>query len=130
MPYQEIEQLIGPSVLMQGVDIELEEAIRMTQSRFPGRAFCIVDAWVWLDFSAPDLVVQELAAEGKKQVMLLLLNVVFDSVTQTDSGHWLRSSPLIDFSEGMFFQTQNQVYVLLGNGRRKSMPLSTLVRYF
>lgn len=130
MPYQEIEQLIGMSALMPGVDIEVEDAIRMAQARFPGRAFCVVDAWIWLDFTAPELVVQELTAEGKKPMMLLMLNVAFDSVTKTSSGLWFRSSPLTDFSDGMFFQTQNMLYVLLGNGRRKSMPLSTLVRYF
>ncbi|WP_454864488.1 DUF6957 family protein [Pseudomonas rhizophila] len=63
--------------------------------------------------------VQELAAEGKKPVMMLMLNVVFDSGTKTSTAFWLRSSPLINFSDVMFFQTQNKLYVLLGNGRRK-----------
>jgi hypothetical protein len=130
MSYIDIEGIVGPSAVMPGVEMDLEEAIRMTETRFPDRSFCIVDEWVWLDLDAPDLVVQELAMEGKKPVMLLMLNVVFDSYTKTSSALWLRSSPLIDFSDGMFFQTQNKLYVLLSHGRRKTMPLSAVLRVF
>lgn len=42
MSYEDIEQIIGPSTLMPGVEIGLEEAIRMIQARFPDRSFCIV----------------------------------------------------------------------------------------
>jgi len=74
------------------------------------------------------LVVQELALEGKKPVMLLMLNVVFNSSTKCSSALWQRSSPLVDFSEGMFSETQNKVYVLINHGRRKTMSLSAVVR--
>lgn len=130
MSYIDIEEIVGPSAVMPGVEMDLEEAIRMTETRFPDRSFCIVDEWVWLDLDTPDLVVQELAMEGKKPVMLLMLNVVFDSCTKTSSALWLRSSPLIDFSDGVFFQTQNKLYVLLSHGRRKTMPLSAVLRVF
>lgn len=130
MPYQGIEQIIGPSEVMQGMQIDPQEAIRMTQARFPDRSFCIVNEWVWLDLDAPDLVVKELESEGKKPVMLLMLNVVFDSSTKSTGPLWLRSSPLIEFSDGMFFQTQHKLYVLLNHGRRKTMSLSAVVRAF
>jgi hypothetical protein len=128
MSYHDIEQIIGPSAVMPGVVIDLQEAIRMTQARFPDRSFCVVNEWVWLDLDAPELVVQELALEGKKPVMLLMLNVVFNSSTKCSSALWQRSSPLVDFSDGMFFETQNKVYVLINHGRRKTMSLSALVR--
>ena len=130
MSYLDIEQIIGPSAVMPGVEADLEDAIRIVQTSFPGRSFCIVNEWVWLDLEAPDLVVQGLASEGKKPVMLLMLNVVFDSCTKTSSALWLRSSPLIEFSDDMFFQTQNKLYVLLSHGRRKTMPLSAVLRIF
>ena len=123
------QQMIGPSALMQGADIELEEAIRITRDEFPDRSFCIVKEWVWLDLDAPDLVVDELAAEGKKPAMLLVFDVLYDSSTSSES-HWFRSTPLIEFTDDMFFQTANKLYVLLGNGRRKSMSLSAVVRLF
>lgn len=129
MPDIDVQQMIGPSAIMQGADLNLEEAIRVTQEKFPDRSFCIVKEWVWLDLDAPDLVVEELASEGKKPTVLLVFDVLFDSSTNSQS-HWFRSTPMMDFTDGMFFQTQNKLYVLLGHGRRKSISLSAVVRLF
>ncbi len=125
----DVQQMIGPSAIMQGADIKLEEAIRVTREKFPDRSFCIVNEWVWLDLDAPDLVVEELALEGMKPIMLLVFDVLFDSSTNSNS-HWFRSTPMMDFTDGMFFQTQNKLYILLGSGRRKFMSLSAVVRMF
>ncbi|EGH42825.1 DUF6957 family protein [Pseudomonas syringae] len=125
----DIQQMIGPSVLMPGVEIEVDEAIRVAEERFPGRSLCVVAEWVWLDLEAPDLVNDELASEGKQPVMLLVFQVLFDSSTSSKA-HWFRTTPLIEFSDGMFFQTENKLYVLVGHGRRKSMSLSAVIRLF
>lgn len=125
----DVQQMIGPSAIMQGAEIKLEEAIRVTREKFPDRSFCIVNEWVWLDLDAPDLVVEELALEGMKPIMLLVFDVLFDSSTNSNS-HWFRSTPMMDFTDGMFFQTQNKLYILLGSGRRTSMSLSAVVRMF
>lgn len=125
----DVQQMIGPSIVMPGCEFELEDAIRVTREQFPDSSFCIVSEWVWLDLEAPDLVIEELAAEGKKPTMLLVFNVLFDS-SSTSRSHWFRSTPLIDFTDDMFFQTESKVYVLLGHGRRKSMSLSAVVRLF
>ncbi|QOI04012.1 DUF6957 family protein [Pseudomonas savastanoi] len=125
----DVQQMIGPSAVMSGSDFGLEEAIRVTQEKFPDRSFCVVSEWVWLDLDAPDLVVEELALEGKKPTMLLVFDVLFDSSTNFQS-HWFRSTPMMEFTDGMFFQTQNKLYVLLGHGRHKSMSLSAVVRLF
>ncbi|MCF5714642.1 hypothetical protein ALQ33_03812 [Pseudomonas syringae pv. philadelphi] len=125
----DIQQMVGPSVLMPGVAIEFDEAVRVAEERFPGQSFCVVKEWVWLDLEAPRLVNEELAIEGKQPVMLLVFQVLFDSSTSS-KGHWFRTSPLIEFSDGMFFQTENKLYVLVGHGRRKSMSLSAVIRLF
>lgn len=125
----DIRQMIGPSTVMEGGQIDLDEAIRVTRETFPDRSFCVVGEWVWLDLDAPELVVEELAAEGKKPAMLLVFEVVFDSST-TSKHHWFRSTPLVDFTEDMFFQTENKLYVLMGHGRRTSMSLSAVIRLF
>ena len=125
----DVQQMIGPSAIMQGAEIKLEEAIRVTREKFPDRSFCIVNEWVWLDLDAPDLVVEELALEGMKPIMLLVFEVLFDSSTNSNS-HWFRSTPMMDFTVGMFFQTQNKLYNLLGRGRRTSLSLSAVVRMF
>ncbi|WP_339436339.1 hypothetical protein [Pseudomonas sp. EL_65y_Pfl1_R32] len=125
----DIQQMIGPSVLMPGVELELDEAIRAAEERFPGQSLCVVREWVWLDLEAPDLVNEELASEGKQPVMLLVFQVLFDSSTSS-KGHWFRTTALIEFSAGMFFLTENKLYVLIGHGRRKSMSLSAVIRLF
>ncbi|WP_122262587.1 DUF6957 family protein [Pseudomonas syringae] len=125
----DFRQMIGPSEVMCGAQLGLEEAIAVTDERFPGISFCILDEWVWVNFDAPDLVINELATQGKKPVMLLAFRVLFDSTTN-DISHWFRSTPLMQFSDGMFFRTGSKLYVLLGNGRKTSMSLSTLVRMF
>lgn len=125
----DIQEMIGPSALMPGGDIDLEDAIRISRERFPDQAFCVIDEWVWLDLDAPDLVNEELAREGMQPVMLLVFNVVFDS-SRPVRKQWFRSTPLVEFSDGMFFRTGNNIYVLLGQGRRKSMSLSAVIRWF
>ncbi|WP_234887612.1 MULTISPECIES: DUF6957 family protein [Pseudomonas syringae group] len=125
----DVGQMIGPSAVIAGGRIELDEAIRITEEQFPGRSFCILGEWVWLDLDAPDLVVEELAAEGKKPIMLLVFDTLYDSSTMSKS-RWFRTTPMISFTDDMFFQTEKKLYVLLGNGRRTCMSLSTVVRLF
>lgn len=125
----DIQDMIGPSALMLGGELSLEEAIRITAERFPDQTFCVTDEWVWLDLDAPDLVNEELAREGKRPVMLLVFNVLFDSSVPVKI-QWFRSTPLVEFSDGMFFHTAGKIYVLLGQGRRKSMSLSAVIRLF
>lgn len=129
MSHIDVQEMIGPSAVMPGSDVSLEEAIRITTAKFPDQSFSVVDEWVWLDLDAPDLVNEELAREGKQAVMLLVFNTLHDSTTARKD-QWFRSTPLVKFSEGMFFQTTNKLYVLLGHGRRTSMSLSTVVRFF
>lgn len=80
----EIQQRIGLSAVMRGIEIDVLEAIEITKERYAGRSFCIVSEWVWVDLDAPDLVNEGLAAQGKKPVMLLAFNVLFDSMGRTN----------------------------------------------
>lgn len=122
-------QMIGPNQVMRGAQMGLQEAIAATEARFPGISFCVLNEWVWVDFDAPDIVLDELSAQGMRPTMLLAFGVLFDS-NAINKSHWFRTTPLTEFSDEMFFQTQNKLYVLLGNGRRTRMSLSTLVRVF
>ncbi|WP_268949183.1 hypothetical protein [Pseudomonas syringae] len=38
----DVQQMIGPSVVMSGREIELEDAIQVTREQFPDSSFCIV----------------------------------------------------------------------------------------
>jgi hypothetical protein len=125
----DVQQMIGPSTVMVGSELALNDAIRLTAHRFPERSFCIVNDWIWIDFDAPDLVITELANAGKQPAMLLIFNLQHDSSSGAGS-NWFRSTPLTEFVDDMFFLTEHKIYVLLGHGRRTSMPLSAVVRLF
>lgn len=125
----DVQDIIGPSAVMQGSSVELHEAIRITKERFPGQSFCVVEDWVWLDLDAPDLITEELASKGQQPVMLLVFNALYDSSSSANH-HWFRSTPLVEFNDGMFFLTAHKLYVLLGPGRRKTMSFSAVVRLF
>lgn len=123
--------LYGPGgVTMLGHEMDDAVAVERTQERFPGKTFCLVRQWIWIDLEMPDAVREELERSGKQPVMLYAHHVVFDSVGRARAGDWIRSTPLVSFTEGCFFQSANTVYVLLGCGVRKSAMLSTVVRIF
>jgi hypothetical protein len=62
-----------------------------------------------------------------KPVMLMALNIVYDS-TQPDSiGNWARISLLKEFHEPGIFETRNRIYEMLNAGRRKSVSPSYIV---
>ena len=47
-----------------------------------------------------------------------------------DVGDWVRTTALVNFSEGCFFQTRNTLYVLVGDGQRKQAEFSTVMSLF
>ena len=57
-------------------------------------------------------------------------SVLYDSARRFDVGDWVRTTPLVSFSEGCFFQTRNTLYVLVGDGLRKQTELSTVMSFF
>jgi len=57
-------------------------------------------------------------------------NVRFDSQRRFDVGDWMRSTFAVSFEEGFLFETRNTVYVLMGNGREKSVSLKTIFSFF
>ncbi|MCY1559454.1 hypothetical protein D9M68_964970 [compost metagenome] len=59
--------------------------------------------------------------------MLYAHNVLFDSDRRFDVGDWVRTTPLVSFSEGCFFQTKNTLYVLVGDGERKRAEFNTVM---
>ena len=123
-------KLAGPALHMPGAHLDLEEAILQVKDRYPGRSYCVVSDWVWLDLNAPEEVLQGIRGQGKQPVMILAFTVLYDSLDQDISGSWVRTQPLVEFSESKFFVTKHTVYVLIGDGQRRRMALSTVLRVF
>lgn len=123
-------RLAGPALHMPGAHFDLEEAILQVKDRYPGRSYCVVSDWVWLYLNAPDDVLQGIRDQGKQPVMILAFTVLHDSLDQDINDSWVRTQPLVEFSESKFFVTKNTVYVLTGDGQRRRMELSTVLRVF
>ena len=45
-------------------------------------------------------------------------------------GEWVRTSPLVSFTENCIFETKNTVYLLVGKGSRKTIPLDTAMSFY
>ena len=122
--------LYGPGISMVGHEMTNDQAISKVRERFPTRHYCLVRDWIWIDLDMPSEVREHLIDTGRQPIMLYAHNVVFDSLKRFDSGDWVRSTPLVNLSEGVFFETKNSVYVLIGHGIRKRAALSTVIEVF
>lgn len=63
-------------------------------------------------------------------VMIYAHEVVMDSQGRLKPGDWVRTTPMVSFSDGFCFQTRNTAYFLLGPRTRKSAELATVVKVF
>lgn len=124
-----IALLHAPGTTMIGHQMTNAHAIEFIAEGFPGRHFCLVRDWIWVDLALPKAVREEL---NRVQLLPVMLygDVVADSLGRFDKGDWQRSTPLIAFTQGCFFETRDTVYALLGHGVRKRAELSAMVKIF
>ncbi|WP_251702076.1 DUF6957 family protein [Metapseudomonas boanensis] len=125
-----MELLDEGGIPMLGPELADEEAIARARACQPVMSFCVVRRWIWIDLEMPESVLAELQRTGRQPVMLYAHQVVFDSLDRCRPGDWIRSTPLVAFRQGCFFETVNTRYLLLGRGVRKSAQLSTGLRIF
>ena len=121
--------LYGPGTVMPGIQMTLEQARARVKASdcAPWMTYRFVAGWCWIDL---DLTVEEQGMfrfAGYQPVMLYAHNVLFDSDRRFDVGDWVRTTPLVSFSEGCFFQTKNTLYVLVGDGERKRAEFNTVM---
>jgi hypothetical protein len=122
--------LEGPSLVAEGLDATLPDAVMLVKERFPDRNFCIVREWCWIEFSASALIKEGMAAQGELPALLLASGILHDSRDRFRPGRGVRTSFLAERHEGPFFVTKNTVYVLLGSGRRKRAQFDSLSLLF
>lgn len=121
--------LDAPGTVMLGHTLAGETILALLDEHYPGRHFCLVREWIWIDLDLPDDVREEMSRMQLQPVMLYG-DVLIDSLGRFEEGDWLRSTPLVLFSQGCLFETRDTVYVLLGHGLRKRAELSDLVKIF
>ncbi|VXD00377.1 conserved hypothetical protein [Pseudomonas sp. 9AZ] len=126
------ELLYGSEELMPGIQMSWEQARERVVARDCSlwMPYCIVRDWIWIDLILSEEEQGILRSSGREAVMLYAHSVLFDSERRFDVGAWVRTTPLVSFSEGCFFQTLNTLYVLVGDGQRKQAELSTVMSLF
>lgn len=125
-----VSRLLGPGEVIYGINLALDDAIVRGRQAFPSRSICVVGNWIWLDLEAPRQVMHQMAGQSQQPVMLLALDILYSSSGAHRAGEWLRSTPLVTFTDEMYFRTQHTDYVLMGSGRRLALPLSTVLQLF
>jgi len=68
-----------------------------------------VNDWMWLDIDM----------EGQQLAIIKANNVVRTNNRKFDLGDWVRTSPIIRFSDNCVCETFNSFYILVGKGSRK-----------
>lgn len=121
--------LDAPGTVMLGHTLAGETILALLDEHYPGRHFCLVREWIWIDLDLPDDV-REGMSSMQLQPVMLYGDVLIDSLGRFDEGEWLRSTPLVAFTQGCLFETRDTVYVLLGHGVRKRAELSDIVKIF
>lgn len=121
--------LYGAGEVMPGIEMTWEQARdRVLASDLSSVVpYCIVRDWIWIDLILPNPALEKFQEAGQQPVMLYSHKVLFDSARRFDVGDWVRTTPLIAFSDGWFFRTRNSLYVLVGDGVRKRAELTTVM---
>lgn len=130
MQAHQVSRMFGPGEVMFGTSLALEEVIALTSNQFPDQSICVVGNWFWIDLEAPALVIEQMPERSQRPMMLLAFDVLFSSSGSSHPGEWLRTTPLVAFTDDMFFRTQHTLYVLMGPGRKNTIPLSIVLQLF
>lgn len=123
------EMLYGPGEVMSGLNMTWQQARAHVESTYPRLQvpYCVVRDWIWIDLILSGHELELLKSAGQQPAILYSHNILFDISRRFDVGDWVRTTPLVDFSDGCFFRTRHSLYVLVGNGRRKKAELSTVM---
>lgn len=110
------KMLIAEAIPLGGSELGHDEAILLAETEFPIKPWCLVRNWVIYDIS--DESFSAFVRSGLQPTMMYADTIVRDEQNRWESGEWVRSSPLRSFRQGCLFETENTVYVLLGDGHR------------
>ena len=102
--------------------IQIEQYIQMSRVNAQSKPICVVEKWTWWDLEEADPSVNNAVIKSD--------SVIDDEAGRFRPGDWVRTSPLVIFHPPCLFETQNTVYLLVGPGTRKSVPVEQTMRFF
>ena len=129
-PTSDSELLSGPGDPRQGPMDSDEILIGLVRALYPGKPYCLVDAWTIFKVDVTEDELEKIQAVGQMPLIVFARNVRFDSERRFDVGDWVRTTFATSFEEGFLFETRNTVYVLAGAGNEKTASFSTIMSIF
>ena len=96
----------------------------------PHKQICVVKNWMWWDLETSDMGKQFLNKNGLLAALIKADTIIDDEAGRFNPGEWVRSSPLVAFTENCICETQNTMYLLVGKGSRKTVSLDTAMAFF
>ena len=115
----ELAQLLqGVGEHLAGYLGEPEDAILETGVRSSNKPFCLVRSWRLIEVLVNDEYAKSLEPDGLSPYVLYAETVVMHSTGKRAIGQWVRSTFQRSFTRGFLFETQNTIYVLLGEGTK------------
>lgn len=115
---------------MKGCELSEPEILDVLAQRYPGQPFCLVKDWMLVDLESIPEDLESIQAYGFEPRVVFAHCVLRDSRGRFPPGSWLRSTFQVALDEAAgFFVSRNTVYVLVGPGFRKCVPLGVVLRW-
>jgi hypothetical protein len=109
-----------PGEPLMGLDMTEGEAIEFVKQHFPDKPYCVVANWMLIELDVDQVSLKAIKRLGSEPYMVYSHRVLQDSAGRFLRGEWVRSTLQMSFTQGGLFETVNTVYVLLGQGCRKT----------
>jgi len=102
----------------ENLDEQWSNALRLAGIN---RDVIAVGNWTWWDVCIPE------NSASTSMEIIYARNVIDTNTRRFDIGDWVRTSPLVRFSNNCLFETNSTVYVLVGKGTRKTVDTESIL---
>ena len=126
-----LDLLCGDGEPISGANLLLEEAIALGEQHCGHKPYCVVADWILVDLDLNEQAAAEFVkATGLQPKLVYAHKILFDSSHKFAPGNWVRTTAMLTFTEPGLFETSNTLYVLLGEGKRKTAKAETIMGIF
>jgi hypothetical protein len=105
----------------------IEDMVALANQRFPHKSVCVVSDWIYAELEVSEEDRAACLAAGIEPVMIYSSKVVSDPRRPYFVGGWVRSTPMVSFTEGCLFESRNTIYLLQGPGTAKSVGADVIM---
>ncbi|HCJ6265383.1 TPA: DUF6957 family protein [Pseudomonas aeruginosa] len=115
---------------MKGCELSEPEILDMLAQQYPRQPYCLVKDWLLVDLEGLPEELDAIQAHGFEPRLVFAHSMLRDSRMRFAPGSWIRTTFQVALDEAAgIFVSRNTVYVLVGPGFRKSVPLSIVLRW-